>query len=114
MGAAALAMTIAACGARTELRAPDGGLDEAAAFAADAPDGGVPVEPEDAGTTTPIGPCFLCRSPLVQECGYCLIQGFETTWVCPLAVAPPVGGCGGLLEDHTTSKGSHFTCWYCP
>lgn len=110
-GVAALAL--AACGARTELRVGDAGAAEET-FAADLPNGGVAPDPIDAGAPPTPGPCFACRSPLLQECGYCLVQGVDTTWVCPIDIPPPERACVSLLEEHETPKGTRFTCWYCP
>lgn len=113
--ATGLAPTLAllfACGARTEPRLTDPRSDGAGIAAegdehddAGAVDGG---DWHSAG-----GPCYLCRSPLVQECSSCLIQGLDETWVCPIPHDAPRPQCSNLIEDHLTPKGAHFTCFYC-
>jgi hypothetical protein len=114
LGAMALGVaTLVACGARTELGVGDAGAEAAAIVAA--PDAGAPdAGEEDGGGPPGSGPCFECKSPLVQECGFCLIQGFHTTYVCPIPHLAPADACQSLLEDHLTPKGAHFTCFYCP
>lgn len=111
-GLAPILALLFACGARTEPLLTDPRFD-GAGLASDGEgrdDAGV----ADGGNGHSAGgPCYLCRSPLVQECSACLIQGLDGTWVCPIPHDAPGSQCSNLVEDHLTPKGAHFTCFYC-
>jgi hypothetical protein len=114
--AAVAVAPLAGCGARTEPLLTDTMGDSVGAGSHESVlggDGGAAEDAGDASVGGNVGPCFLCREPLVQECSYCVVQGQESTWICPLPHAAPEARCGTLLEDHTTPKGAHFTCFYC-
>jgi hypothetical protein len=99
LGWAALALALAACGARTDLSDDDEGADEPGAGG-----GG-------AAAVEPAGACHQCDGSVV--CTHCYVQGYATTYRCILT-APSPGACFNLGESHVDQYGASYTCYYCP
>ena len=57
------------------------------------------------------GKCIRCDGQ--PECGFCLVQIYDNTYVCPPNKKAPGSGCMDLQEQHQTSTGEPFTCYYC-
>jgi hypothetical protein len=57
------------------------------------------------------GKCTPCEGQ--TECGYCLVQIYATTYICPPNRSAPKSGCMNLGERHTSLEGETFTCYYC-
>lgn len=69
-------------------------------------DGGEPGSPSLEG-----GKCVPCEGQ--AECGYCLVQTYATTYICPPTRSAPQSDCMDLRERHTSPEGEVFTCYYC-
>ena len=57
------------------------------------------------------GQCVKCDGR--QECAFCLVHGYNSTYICPPGKDAPKSGCLSLGEIHTSSDGYDFACHYC-
>jgi hypothetical protein len=62
-------------------------------------------------TSLSSGKCVACDGQ--PPCAFCLVHGYNTTYVCPPSKSPPKFGCMSLGEQHVSADGDSFTCYYC-
>jgi len=97
---------VPACGGEVVYRDPD--TDDADS-SSDGTSGG---SASGSGSTTDLkSQCIACSGH--AACRYCLVHGYNQTYVCPPSKSPPRAGCLDLLENHETPDGQPFTCYYC-
>lgn len=105
-GSCAIAFVVAFAGCGGEVIQPDYETEEQQPEGDDAGTGG------GSGTTEVFsGKCIRCDGQ--PECGFCLVQIYNTTYICPPDKSAPQSGCMDLLEHHQTAAGEPFTCYYC-